>query len=211
VRRGIFAGGPHWVAKAGRFRILPPMKSPLRPLGVLALAAFLPSCSVDGTGSSSFVSSHPTNTGPFDSRGNYIEDWADSPEHWNRPSRPATMLASVDEPPRIAAHEQPPMDAVPIASNAPAPRPVARTSNTGSSTVVVAAKPRPQAAAKPTPKPAAKPAPKKPATVRYTIRKGDTLSAIAKRHGSTVGAIQRTNGIKGTLIHPGKVLVIPKS
>lgn len=34
----------------------------------------------------------------------------------------------------------------------------------------------------------------------YTVRKGDTLSAIAKRHGTTTSAICKKNGIKSTSI-----------
>ena len=28
-------------------------------------------------------------TGPFDSRGNYIEDWVDQPDKWYKPSTPS--------------------------------------------------------------------------------------------------------------------------
>ncbi len=180
------------------------MKFPIGPAGLLAVALAVPSCGVDGTGSG-LVASHPTGTGPFDSRGNYVEAWADDPSRWNAPSsRPAAempMLASVEEPPAVAAHEQPPMHSIPVVTTVTttrvAPKPVAEV-----------AKPKPKPVAKPKPQVAAKP--KKPAPTRYTIRKGDSLYAIAKKHNSTVTAIQRANGIKGTLIHPGKTLVIPK-
>ena len=36
------------------------------------------------------------------------------------------------------------------------------------------------------------------------IRRGDTLSTIAKRHGTTVSKLKRLNGIKGTSIRAGK-------
>lgn len=40
-----------------------------------------------------------------------------------------------------------------------------------------------------------------------TVRPGDTLSAIAARHGTTVAALVRANGIRNPdLIHPGQVL-----
>ena len=45
----------------------------------------------------------------------------------------------------------------------------------------------------------------------YTVRKGDTLSAIANRHGSTVADIRQANGLRGTLIHPGQNLIVPRA
>lgn len=39
-----------------------------------------------------------------------------------------------------------------------------------------------------------------------TVRSGETLSVIAKRHGTTVSKLQRLNGIKGTNIRAGKKL-----
>lgn len=38
------------------------------------------------------------------------------------------------------------------------------------------------------------------------VRKGDTLGAIAQRHKTTVGKIQRLNGLKGTMISVGQTL-----
>jgi GH25 family lysozyme M1 (1,4-beta-N-acetylmuramidase)/LysM repeat protein len=49
----------------------------------------------------------------------------------------------------------------------------------------------------------AKLAAKKPAAVYYTVRRGDTLSAIARRYGTSVAAIQRLSGIK----NPNKIYV----
>lgn len=57
-------------------------------------------------------------------------------------------------------------------------------------------------------KPAAQPAAKKNAT--YTVKRGDTLSAIAARYGSSVSAIARASGIANpNLIHVGQKLTIP--
>lgn len=50
----------------------------------------------------------------------------------------------------------------------------------------------------------------KPKTTRYTVKKGDSLSAIASRTGSSSAAIKRANGISGSVIRPGQTLVIPK-
>ncbi len=43
----------------------------------------------------------------------------------------------------------------------------------------------------------------------YTVRRGDTLSGIAARHGTTVAAIMRANGLGSTVIYSGQRLVIP--
>lgn len=46
-------------------------------------------------------------------------------------------------------------------------------------------------------------------TTSYTVQRGDTLSAIARRHNTTVRAIQAANGISGDTIRVGQVLEIP--
>ena len=43
----------------------------------------------------------------------------------------------------------------------------------------------------------------------YTIRKGDTLSTIARRTGSSVSQLKAANGLRGDLIRVGQVLQIP--
>lgn len=45
-----------------------------------------------------------------------------------------------------------------------------------------------------------------PAAVYHTVRSGDTLFAIARRHNTTVAEIQRLNGLRGTNIRPGQRL-----
>jgi nucleoid-associated protein YgaU len=126
-------------------------------------------------------------TGPFDADGNYRDDWADDPTKWRRPgsNKPA---------PQIAKNDLPPADALPIVSSSPPSR---------SSTATTAPKPKPSVAYKPKPKP-------KPKVTRYTVKKGDSLYAIASRNGSSVSAIQKANNIQGSLIRPGQSLVIPK-
>jgi LysM repeat protein len=46
-----------------------------------------------------------------------------------------------------------------------------------------------------------------PAVIR--IHRGDTLSALAHRYGTTVSALQRANHLKGTTIYEGELLRIP--
>ena len=43
----------------------------------------------------------------------------------------------------------------------------------------------------------------------YTVKKGDTLSKIARKYGTSVRSIQQTNGLKSDLIRIGQRLVIP--
>jgi LysM repeat protein len=48
-------------------------------------------------------------------------------------------------------------------------------------------------------------------TSTYTVRKGDTLSDIANRSGTSVEELRNANGISGSRIHPGTELRIPDS
>jgi LysM repeat protein len=43
----------------------------------------------------------------------------------------------------------------------------------------------------------------------YRVRSGDSLWEIARRHGTSVAAIQRANGLRGSSLRPGQTLVIP--
>lgn len=49
---------------------------------------------------------------------------------------------------------------------------------------------------------------KRPATT-YTVKRGDTLSEIASDFGTSTGALRRANGIRGSIIQIGQVLVVP--
>lgn len=44
---------------------------------------------------------------------------------------------------------------------------------------------------------------------RYTVRKGDSLSLIAKRLGVTMAHLRKENDLKGDVIHQGQVLAVP--
>ena len=47
-------------------------------------------------------------------------------------------------------------------------------------------------------------------TNRHTVRKGDTLGAIAQRYRTSVNALVRLNGLRSrTMIYPGQVLRVP--
>ncbi len=182
----------------------------------LALSLF-PACALAlvlaGCGSNSSVSNPNAVTGPFDSSGRYREEWADDPSKWRKVGgNPSPHEQRTDEIPQIAKNEQPPQNSVPLVTPSPS-KPTPVIANT-----VVKAKPTPvkaaptkstatAAKAKPKPKPVVK---AKPKSTRYVVKKGDTLSGIASRTGSSVSAIRSANGISGTLIRPGQSLTIPK-
>ncbi len=179
---------------------------------VAALALSFSSCTNQGSGD------NPFNTGPFDAAGNYREDWdVDDPTKWNKPGK--RTPAAVEEPPMIASNDQPPANSTPISSNprettrnTSQPVEVASRSRSGnSSSVKTTSRPATKSSTtkSTTRKSAAKTKPK-PKSSRYVVKKGDSLSVIASRTGSSVSAIQKANGIKGTLIHPGQSLVVPK-
>jgi membrane-bound lytic murein transglycosylase D len=44
----------------------------------------------------------------------------------------------------------------------------------------------------------------------HTVRRGENLSVIASRYGSSVGAIKQANGLRRTMIHPGQNLIVPR-
>ena len=56
----------------------------------------------------------PLGTGPFDSQGNYHEEWANDPSKWSKPGKRSPQ-PSGDELPLIAKNDQPPPNASPLA------------------------------------------------------------------------------------------------
>ncbi len=49
----------------------------------------------------------------------------------------------------------------------------------------------------------------KPTLITYKVRRGDSLSEIAKRSGTTVAAIRKASGIKGDTIYAGSTIKVP--
>lgn len=133
-----------------------------------------------------FRSAPPTQTvtGPFNSRGDYVEDWVDQPDKWYCPPTPD---AHTKPKPVIASNTQ------------PLPEPLIPLAETNSPPPVV--KPSPT-----TLKPKIKP----PSVVRYTVKRGDTLSTIANRYKISVSKIQSANGLRGSVIRVGQNLKIPR-
>ncbi len=96
----------------------------------------------------------------------------------------------------------------------PSPTSVAAASATPQATpspsAAATATPAPTPAATRTPRPTRSPKPTAAPAHTYTVQRGDTLSAIAARFGTTVQAIVKLNGIKDpALIRRGQVLKIP--
>lgn len=151
-------------------------------MSILSTRLFAGALALSVIGCGGYSGTHPTGTGPFDSRGNYIESWADNPSKWNGRSVPTTP-APQEKPTQVAQ----------VTQHTPPP--------------VVQASPRPTQVVKPKPTPKPKP---KPSTRYHTVRKGDTLYGLSKRYGTTVGAIQKANGIKGSVIRLGQRLKIPR-
>ena len=48
-----------------------------------------------------------------------------------------------------------------------------------------------------------------PPEVRHKVRRGETLSAIARQYGVPMVALQQANDIQGSVIHPGDSLLVP--
>ena len=71
-------------------------------LPAASLFLFLNSCANNGGGIAG--TSNPSGTGPFDSRGNYVEAWADNPSAWRKGNN--TQVAEA-EPDRAAATDIP--------------------------------------------------------------------------------------------------------
>jgi LysM repeat protein len=183
--------------------------------GTCAIAPlFLNSCATGGGGAGD------TGYGPFDSSGNYVEAWADDPSKWRRNPTINSSMASNDTPPRNATP-------LPTATSSSSEIAQVRTVTTDSampkprtttSTVRTAPKPTAKpAVVRSTPRPTVKPKPKpvvaKPKvapSTRVVVKKGDTLYGLAIRYKSSVSAIQRANGIRGTNLQIGKSLVIPR-
>ena len=170
------------------------MSFAFRKLAPLLLLPLLTQCGTTSAPETAAV------TGPFDSRGNYIEDWVDQPDKWYKPIGRGTQTKT---PPLIAKTS--PLPTRQIENFVPNPvRPPGVAPSRPEMTVVkVTPRPTPKVKPKPKPKP-------KPVIVRHTVRRGDTLSGLARRYGSSISKIKAANRISGSIIRLGQTLVIPK-
>lgn len=183
--------------------------------GLLICSSLFSSCSSGGGGLAD------TGYGPFDSRGNYVEAWADNPSKWTR--RSFAQDASPDaDPAMLAANDSPPSNMTPISTTTSSRsvevarlKPTTSSSTkTRSTTASTSSKPKTSStvakssASKSSTKSKAVAA--KPRSTRVVVKKGDTLSGLASRHGSSVSAIQRANGMRDTKLAIGRSLVVPR-
>ena len=162
----------------------------LKLLTVAFAATWLAACS--GKSGISPTASYNPGYGPFDQNGNYVEAWADKPA---RKHTWETKPASSEPVGRPMPRKNSP---VVVSRNKPTKPPALLASQTPPS------RPEP---------PQSRPAPSQPApkpTIRHTVAKGDTLYSLGRRYGTSVGAIQRANGISGTIIRIGQKLKIPR-
>lgn len=117
---------------------------------------------------------------PFDADGNYIEGAADGGSGW---SNTGSSVASVPE-----------YEPTPEVS-----------SNTGYTAVNNTPTPQPSVSSYTPPAPV----PSSNSSSNYTVKRGDSLWAISRKFGTSVGAIQSANGLSGSEIRIGQVLSIP--
>ena len=167
------------------------------------LSFLLSSCS----GGGGFVSEDRSNrgynpgVGPFDSRGNYVERWADDKSkgrQWRRATTSgATAVAAAQPTAKPSLPHTSDFRAAPTPTRSTTTKPPSRPSTPP---VASASRPKPTVKAKPTRK----------APIRHTIKKGDTLWALSRKYKTSVTAIQRANGLKGTNLRIGRTLLIPR-
>ncbi len=106
--------------------MIPAMRFVARTLAPLLFIPLFTQCGSKSAPPTSTV------TGPFDGRGNYIEDWVDKPEKWYRPStpsekskpKPKPTIAKKDTPPEIAVVKPKPKPVVVKPKPKPKPKTV---------------------------------------------------------------------------------------
>jgi membrane-bound lytic murein transglycosylase D len=49
-----------------------------------------------------------------------------------------------------------------------------------------------------------------PRSLNHRVRRGETLSSIARRYGVEVATLRQANNLRGSVIHPGQTLVVPR-
>lgn len=168
-------------------------KSAIAPAAIGGCILLLSSCGHQTGGTIEVYETvgYQPNHGPFDSNGNYVEKWADSPPKRKYISRDKKKSA------RKQTAEQPKYVAIPKPTYTP-PKKTTKTVTKKTST--------------PTPRKSTPVAikPKKKSPITYTVKKGDTLYGLSRKYGTSVSSIQRANRIKGSNIGIGQKLIIPR-
>jgi len=49
-----------------------------------------------------------------------------------------------------------------------------------------------------------------PPEIRHRVRSGESLTGIARQHGVSVDSLRARNGLRGSVIHPGDILMVPR-
>ena len=161
------------------------LKVSIVPAAIGFLACLLSSCGhqTGGTIEVYETAGYQPNFGPFDSNGNYVEKWADSPpkrKYISRGKKKSAPKKAAPKPQYVATPK--PAYTPPKKASTPAPR----------KSTPVAVKPK-----------------KKP-PITHTVKKGDTLYGLSRKYGTSVSSIQRANRLKGSNIGIGKKLIIPR-
>lgn len=177
-------------------------RSLLFPVVFGSLCLALTSCQQTRSGDTADL---PALDYPFDEQGNYIESKARSLGSGGRSSKPITLAQNTPPPPmpNVAPPPLPDTNYAPVDDVIPPPpnlsqntQPRPSTGSGGGSS-----KPRPSTSSRPS----------TPSTTSYTVVKGDTLSGIASRYGTSVSAIRNANGLSSSnLIRVGQKLKVPK-
>lgn len=176
----------------------------LFPFVLGSLALVLSSCQGTGRGDTADL---PALDYPFDEQGNYIESKARSLGSGGRSSKPITLAQNTPPPPMpdVAPPPLPDTNYRPVDDVIPPPPSLSQNTQ-----------PRPSTgsgggSSKPRPSTSSRPKTPAPSTVSYTVVKGDTLSGIASRYGTSVSAIRNSNGLRSdNLIRVGQKLKVPK-
>jgi len=125
----------------------------------------------------------PSYSYPFDSRGNYVSDWAAEGER--KAGRTAATSSDVEKwrssHGGSASRSKPKVASSSRSSSSGTRKKTSSGSKTASS------------------------------GRSYSVKKGDTLSAIARRNGTTVAKLKAANGLSSDNIGIGKVLKVPRA
>jgi hypothetical protein len=100
-------------------------------------------------------------------------------------------------------------EAAPAAVPAPAELAAAPAATRSPAAKAARARPAVRTVAKASTRKVAKAPARKAAARRYTVRKGDSLWSIARRHGTTVARLRAANGLRSSAVRPGRRLTIP--
>lgn len=155
---------------------------------------------------------------PFDANGNYVTAWASQGGEKAGGSDSGDYASWQSSHEGAVSRKQP--SPVKKVSSSSSTKTTAKKSSSGSSgsksgsasKTVASSKSKSTGSSSSKPKTTASTSskPKSSGGGSYTIQKGDTLSAIARKHNTTVAKIKSANGLSGDFLREGKPLKIPK-